>query len=213
MGYRKSFKAGPFRITASKSGLSYSVGVKGARVTKRADGRVQTTVSVSRTGVRYTSTRSRPKTVARRAASRQQVVPKNVPVRSHRTMVAPQFPSATTGTFHFKGYLGTVTLRPDGIQIERSRVGQINGNHSSIIRWEQLKGVDFLDPNIFRNGHVHFVTAADPRGLGPTGHGNRLAAAARNPHAIMFAWHQRRTYKKLRASLSAHPQRVDHGKA
>ena len=35
--YRKSFKAGPFRVT-SKSGSSYSAGVKGARVTKRADG-------------------------------------------------------------------------------------------------------------------------------------------------------------------------------
>ena len=43
--YRKSFKAGPFRATVSKSDISYSAGVKGARVTKRADGRVQTTLS------------------------------------------------------------------------------------------------------------------------------------------------------------------------
>jgi hypothetical protein len=34
--YRKTIKAGPFRITAYKSGVSYSAGVKGARVTKRA---------------------------------------------------------------------------------------------------------------------------------------------------------------------------------
>lgn len=56
--YRKSYKAGPFRITASKSGISYSAGVKGARVTKRADGRTQTTLSAPGTGLRYTSTTS-----------------------------------------------------------------------------------------------------------------------------------------------------------
>jgi hypothetical protein len=56
LSYRKSFKAGPIRITASKSGISYSAGVKGARVTKRADGRVQTTLSAPGTGLRYTAT-------------------------------------------------------------------------------------------------------------------------------------------------------------
>lgn len=54
--YRKSFKAGPIRITASKSGVSYSAGVKGARITKRADGRVQTTLSAPGTGLRHTTT-------------------------------------------------------------------------------------------------------------------------------------------------------------
>lgn len=53
--YRKSFKAGPFRVTASKSGISYSAGVKGLRVTKRANGRVQTTISAPGTGLRYTA--------------------------------------------------------------------------------------------------------------------------------------------------------------
>ncbi|WP_329327913.1 DUF4236 domain-containing protein [Streptomyces mirabilis] len=56
--YRKTFKAGPIRISASKSGISYSAGVKGARVTKRADGRVQTTLSVPGSGLRYTETSS-----------------------------------------------------------------------------------------------------------------------------------------------------------
>jgi hypothetical protein len=48
-------------------------------------------------------------------------------------------------------------------------------------------GIDFLKPTLFRNGHVHFATAADPRGLTSTGRGNRMAA--RNPHAIMFTWY------------------------
>jgi hypothetical protein len=41
--YRKSVKKmGPFRMTASKFGISYSAGVKGARVTRRANGKVLT---------------------------------------------------------------------------------------------------------------------------------------------------------------------------
>ena len=54
--YRKSVKMGPFRVTASKSGISYSAGVKGVRVTKRANGKVQTTLSAPGTGIRYTTT-------------------------------------------------------------------------------------------------------------------------------------------------------------
>lgn len=52
--YRKSKKIGPFRVTASKKGLSYSVGGKGFRVTKRADGKTQVSTSVG--GLRYTET-------------------------------------------------------------------------------------------------------------------------------------------------------------
>ncbi len=49
--YRKSFRFGPFRLTASKSGIGYGVGVRGARVTKRADGDVQSTLSAPGTGM------------------------------------------------------------------------------------------------------------------------------------------------------------------
>lgn len=51
--YRKSKKIGPVRITASKSGLSASIGVKGLRVTKLANGRVRTTASIPGTGISY----------------------------------------------------------------------------------------------------------------------------------------------------------------
>jgi len=56
--YRKSVKMGPFRVTASKSGISYSAGVKGVRVTKRANGKVQTTLSAPSTGLRHTTSTS-----------------------------------------------------------------------------------------------------------------------------------------------------------
>jgi hypothetical protein len=203
--YRKSFKAGPIRMTASKSGVSYSAGVKGARITKRADGRVQATASVPRTGARYTSTaRSKSKVGSHAPTARHDTAPpRNPPLRGRRATIVPEIQPVSAGTISFKGYLGTVTLNSVGIEIERSSVGRMNGNHSSVIRWEQLVGIDFLRPNLLRNGHVHFATAADPRGLSATGRGNRLAAAARNPHAIMFAWHQMAAYKKLRTILSA----------
>ena len=104
--------------------------------------------------------------------------------------------------FAIKGYLATVTVHQGGIHIERTRAGMINGNHSADIAWRELAGVDFLDPNFFRNGHVHFVTGDDPRGLTATGNGNRMAASARNPHAIMFTWQQRRAYRQLRDLLT-----------
>lgn len=51
--FRKSKKIGPFRVNISKSGLGWSVGGKGFRYTKRADGKSQTTYSVPGTGISY----------------------------------------------------------------------------------------------------------------------------------------------------------------
>ena len=51
--FKKSIKAGPVRINFSKSGVGYSVGGKGFRVTKRADGRTQTTASIPGTGISH----------------------------------------------------------------------------------------------------------------------------------------------------------------
>lgn len=53
MRIRKTLNVGPAKITASKSGLSTSVGVKGARIGKMSNGRMRTTVSVPDTGVSY----------------------------------------------------------------------------------------------------------------------------------------------------------------
>lgn len=59
--FRKSVKAGPVRINFSKSGVGYSVGGKGFRVTKRADGKTQTTASIPGTGVSYVKTSGKQK--------------------------------------------------------------------------------------------------------------------------------------------------------
>ena len=55
MRFRKSVKIGPVRMTASKSGISTSFGVKGYRVTKTASGKVRKTTSIPGTGVSFVS--------------------------------------------------------------------------------------------------------------------------------------------------------------
>ena len=52
--FRKSFGAGPFKVNLSKSGIGYSVGGKGFRVTKKAGGGTRTTTSIPGTGISYT---------------------------------------------------------------------------------------------------------------------------------------------------------------
>ncbi|MBC1366331.1 DUF4236 domain-containing protein [Listeria innocua] len=51
---RKSINlGGGFRVNVSKSGIGYSWGVKGARVTKKANGNTRTTFSIPGTGISY----------------------------------------------------------------------------------------------------------------------------------------------------------------
>ena len=52
--YRKSKKVGPLRFTASKRGISTSVGYGPFRVTRRTDGRYQRTARLPGTGIRDT---------------------------------------------------------------------------------------------------------------------------------------------------------------
>ena len=270
--YRKSVKMGPFRVTASKSGISYSAGVKGVRVTKRANGKVQTTLSAPGTGIRYTTTSGTKGKAKRSAATPPPAAKRSVPAPKAASHPSPSAPKAVSAPkpprdrrpprppkpapgpraarppkpapgpraarppkpapppraararkpvrlrgrrstmppripvvplpITINGNLATVTIHRGGIHIERTRAGGINGNHSADVFWHELAGIDFLEPNFFRNGHVHFATFDDPRGLTSTGNGDRMAASARNPHAILFAWHQSRAYRQLRDLLT-----------
>ena len=57
--FRKGFKLGPIRTTISKSGISTSIGMKGARITNKANGNTMTTLSIPGSGISYvTETKS-----------------------------------------------------------------------------------------------------------------------------------------------------------
>lgn len=57
MGFRlrKSINLGGARINLSKSGVGYSFGAKGMRITKCANGRTRNTVGIPGTGISYVS--------------------------------------------------------------------------------------------------------------------------------------------------------------
>lgn len=63
--FRKSTKIGPFRLNFSKSGVGWSVGGKGFRYTKKANGGTRTTLSVPGTGISYVK-ESKPSTSKRK---------------------------------------------------------------------------------------------------------------------------------------------------
>lgn len=58
MRFRKSFGSGPFKVNLSKSGIGYSVGTKGFRHTKTANGRTRNTYSIPGTGISYVDEKS-----------------------------------------------------------------------------------------------------------------------------------------------------------
>lgn len=71
MGFRfrkgKNLFGGAIRINFSKSGIGYSYGGKGARVSKMANGKTRTTLSLPGTGISYvTETNSKRRTKSRK---------------------------------------------------------------------------------------------------------------------------------------------------
>jgi len=59
---RKSIKVGKHvRVNVSKSGVGVSVGVPGARITKKANGGTRTTLSIPGTGISYVKKSSKKK--------------------------------------------------------------------------------------------------------------------------------------------------------
>lgn len=67
--FRKSVNLGGVRFTASKSGVSTSIGGKGFRVTKHANGKISSTASIPGTGISYTSNLSSSSRSSRQKAS------------------------------------------------------------------------------------------------------------------------------------------------
>ncbi len=51
--FRKSINIGPLRINFSKSGVGFSLGVKGFRISRSAKGKTSATVSIPGTGISY----------------------------------------------------------------------------------------------------------------------------------------------------------------
>lgn len=81
--YRKSLNLGPLRINFSKSGVGYSVGGKGYRVTKTAKGTIRQTSSIPGTGLSYVTE----KKLAARAAAPEKTPEERLQSRAKKTMI------------------------------------------------------------------------------------------------------------------------------
>lgn len=95
MRYRKSINlGGGFRVNVSKSGIGYSWGVKGARITKTARGTTRRTVSLPGTGISYVDETGK-KTNKRNAQTQNGISP---------TYECPITPSQSTETVNVAEY-------------------------------------------------------------------------------------------------------------
>lgn len=81
LNFRKSIKIAPgIRMNISKSGVGFSAGVKGARISVNSKGRVTKTVSIPKTGISYSKSstikqkkKEKPKTIYEYSSSQQKV--------------------------------------------------------------------------------------------------------------------------------------------
>lgn len=82
--YRKSVKVGKhLRINFSRSGIGYSFGTKGYRVTKTAKGTIRQTSSIPGTGLSYVTE----KKLAARAAAPEKTPEERLQFRAKKTMI------------------------------------------------------------------------------------------------------------------------------
>ena len=84
--FKKSFNAGPFRVTVSKSGISTSFGVKGARITKKANGNTMYTLGIPGTGISHRSEKSSKKKQSKKP--NETVANQNSPTSIFKTLTS-----------------------------------------------------------------------------------------------------------------------------
>lgn len=103
--FRKSVNFGPFRVNFSKSGVGWSVGGKGYRYTKTANGRTRKTYSLPGTGLSYVQeTSGKKKSSPRTNPSRSKNSAGTQPVRNTYSQSAYTQSNDNTYRSHNAGY-------------------------------------------------------------------------------------------------------------
>ena len=111
--FRKSFKAGPVPINLSKSGIGYSVGTKGFRVTKKAGGGTRTTTGIPGTGVSYVkdSSSAKTKSPTKKASSAATSKPKKSKCNHNPTSSMSILPTIFSYSRQIRFYITWIYLR------------------------------------------------------------------------------------------------------
>jgi hypothetical protein len=157
--FRKSKKIGPFRITASGAGISFSAGVPGARVTKRADGRTQTTIGIPGSGLSHVSRKGG----ARRNSRQDEAVspPAVVERAPGSNMMWVGEGKDRTAVVSMGAWDGTVVLKGDLIMLAHAGctgIGRVSA------RGKDISHIDVVEPTGDTRGRLTVVTYAMARG-------------------------------------------------
>lgn len=87
--FRKSINLGGARINISKSGVGGSIGTKGARITKTANGRTRKTVGIPGTGISYVT----------ESSSKKKGTQNNAKAKGGNTEQQPQLAQSNAGVW------------------------------------------------------------------------------------------------------------------
>lgn len=124
--FRKSIKAGPVRINLSKSGVGYSVGTKGYRVTKTANGKIRKTASIPGTGISHvTETTIKKKTDHSSGQSAEQPNKQTAngkPKKNKKKIIL-----IVIALFVVIGLIGSMTSKEDS-QLESVKIHNVSGD-------------------------------------------------------------------------------------
>ena len=107
--FRKSVSFGPVRINLSKSGIGYSVGTKGARITKKANGGTRTTLSIPGTGISHVSDSKKIKTSTKTVKPKKE---KKVLTPEEKAAAEQKWKEMNTAVAPFTKWLCTILCIP-----------------------------------------------------------------------------------------------------
>lgn len=107
--FRKSVSFGPVRVNLSKSGIGYSVGAKGARITKKANGGTRTTLSVPGTGISHVSGSKKRKASTKVAKPKKE---KKVLTPEEKAAAEQKWKQMNATVEPFAGWLSAITCVP-----------------------------------------------------------------------------------------------------
>ncbi|NNG39703.1 DUF4236 domain-containing protein [Flexivirga sp. ID2601S] len=159
VSFRKSKKVGPFRLTASKSGLSVSAGAGPVRITRRTDGKIQRTIRVPGTGVSDTRVISGPTIAASSQRNNN-----SDGARASQSSVAPIRPKSLP-TLNGYGIIvdfdgRTLTARATNAISARALLGAAHENRTLTVRRKDITSVRYRASTALVNGLIEVRTAA-----------------------------------------------------
>ncbi|MFD3622457.1 hypothetical protein ACFWWT_46405 [Streptomyces sp. NPDC058676] len=102
----------------------------------------------------------------------------------------------------FKGYVATVTLYAERVEIKRKLLGKMTGARDSVTPLRNVIKVLSKEPTRLVNGYVQLATEQD-RGRLVIATAEAEKAIANNSRTVLFTWNQRETYAAYLAAAIA----------